>query len=40
MATCVLKHAAARGSRKFSELEALKSLLRPFLDQNLLLYCH
>ena len=33
-----LKHAAARESGKFPQLEALKSLLRPLLDQNLLLY--
>ena len=38
MTTCVLKHAAARESGKFSQLEALKSPLRPLL--NLLLYCH
>lgn len=31
---------AARGVGKFSQLEALKSILRPLLDQNLLLYCH
>lgn len=31
---------AARESGKFSQLEALKSPLRPLLNQNLLLYCH